>query len=868
MDRRGHLPGVLLPELGAARRALEAADLFEGIRSAFAAGAAQAPLAVVFDDMQWADEATLGLLPAMARALDSEPVLLVVVYREDEVPRGHPIRRLRTELRRDERLTEVPLQPLAGADVAGLLGQALNGTPAPSLVGAVLAHTGGVPLFVTELGAALRAGARLREGDAGLELSQGADLPLPESVRDAVLVRASGVAPDARSLLEVAAVLGNTFEVDLAMAIARVDTWPDDLLDHGLVAEAAPGSMTFRHALVREAFYGEVSWQRRRLLHREVAQRLRANGGSPRIVAEHWVLGGESGAACRSFLSAVDAACAVHAYRDGASAARRALELSADDEPSRLEAFRRLGECAGLAGDAREAARAWREVAEGCSRDQPLRAGDAWHRHAGELEIQGRWEEALAAREAAAVAFSRGGALGDAAAQRLAAAAHLRSAASFRAALRLLNLAAQDASTAARVDLGLRIRALEGNVRARMGDGTTGVELVRGALTDALQADLTSVAAEIYQRLADSLEHRGDYAGARSTYDDAAAFCTTIGADSVATVCLACLAVVLRQVGEWPRASALAREVLEAPSAIPHARAAAGCTLGLVHALQGDVDQARALLLDAGSLSRRIELVAGEVLSAWGLAVLDHVRESSERVIDGCRLILRRCEDTEERHYSVSPLRWATSVLVELGDPEGARACAAALARIAAETGQPEAMSALSHALGETALLDGDVDRAVEQFQRAIDLLREVDAPFELIESERRAAAALVRVARRDDAVDRLLGAYRLARRLRARPSIQRLAASLADLDERVDRRLSRRQAEQLVQEQLTRRELEVVRLLAAGQTNREIAKDLFLSVRTVDMHVRNILRKLDCRSRTEAARRAGELGLLADTAR
>jgi len=248
--------------------------------------------------------------------------------------------------------------------------------------------------------------------------------------------------------------------------------------------------------------------------------------------------------------------------------------------------------------------------------------------------------------------------------------------------------------------------------------------------------------------------------------------------------------------------------------------------------------------------------------------VLDHVRESSERVIDGCRLILRRCEDTEERHYSVSPLRWATSVLVELGDPEGARACAAALARIAAETGQPEAMSALSHALGETALLDGDVDRAVEQFQRAIDLLREVDAPFELIESERRAAAALVRVARRDDAVDRLLGAYRLARRLRARPSIQRLAASLADLDERVDRRLSRRQAEQLVQEQLTRRELEVVRLLAAGQTNREIAKDLFLSVRTVDMHVRNILRKLDCRSRTEAARRAGELGLLADTAR
>ena len=61
----------------------------------------------------------------------------------------------------------------------------------------------------------------------------------------------------------------------------------------------------------------------------------------------------------------------------------------------------------------------------------------------------------------------------------------------------------------------------------------------------------------------------------------------------------------------------------------------------------------------------------------------------------------------------------------------------------------------------------------------------------------------------------------------------------------------------------LSRRELEVVRLIAIGRTNREVAEELFLSPRTVDMHVRNILRKLDCRSRVEAAHRAGELDLL-----
>ena len=107
------------------------------------------------------------------------------------------------------------------------------------------------------------------------------------------------------------------------------------------------------------------------------------------------------------------------------------------------------------------------------------------------------------------------------------------------------------------------------------------------------------------------------------------------------------------------------------------------------------------------------------------------------------------------------------------------------------------------------------------------------------------------------------MSAYRTARRLGARPSMEQLAATLAELGEPVERRLSRRGAEQLASGGLTRRESEVVRLIAVGLTNREIASELFLSPRTVDMHVRNILRKLDSRSRADAVRRAGELGLL-----
>jgi DNA-binding NarL/FixJ family response regulator len=92
---------------------------------------------------------------------------------------------------------------------------------------------------------------------------------------------------------------------------------------------------------------------------------------------------------------------------------------------------------------------------------------------------------------------------------------------------------------------------------------------------------------------------------------------------------------------------------------------------------------------------------------------------------------------------------------------------------------------------------------------------------------------------------------------------VERVTNSLTTLGERAQRRLSRRAYAQAVNGSLTRREIEVVRLVAMGHTSREIARELFLSPRTVESHVSSILLKLDCRSRADAARRASELGLL-----
>jgi DNA-binding NarL/FixJ family response regulator len=854
-----------LPEL-AGLAGDDRAALCDTVVAAFAAMGERGPAAVFLDDLHWADEGTLDMLAVLAPALETQPLIVVGAYRSDELRRGHPLRRLRSELRRQSRLQEIAVEPLGARDTEALLRAIVGDALAPSLVRAVVDRTAGLPFFVEELGAALVAEGRLRPGPAGLALGNGDDLPLPEHVRDAVLLRAAGLDDDARAGLAAAAAVGLTFDPRLAAAVAGLTEWPQEPLLRGIVAEDERGLLAFHHDLAREAFYGEIGWARRPALHRAIAEALEADGAPASAVAEHWAGGRDPDRARGAFLEAAGAFGAVHAYRDSARAIRRALDLWPEgaEEPERLDALEELGRCAALAGDLGGAVRAWREAADGRrARGEGGRLAEVLRRLAGALELQGRWEDALPARDQAADAFAADGRRADAAGERLAAAAHLRSAASFRAALALLETARAEAAGTDRPDLDARILGLEGNVRARMGEGDAGLALVREGLTVALDHNLSGAAAEVYQRLADSLEHAGDYRAARETYDEAVTYCAANALDPTAQLCLACLSVVLRHTGDWDHSAAVCRQVLDSGDATLHARGAASGTLGMILALRGQRGPARSLLLESATVARRIELLAMQLLSAWGLAVLDHERSPADGA-QRCRAILEDWRQTEERHYAISPLRWSATALAESGDGDGVRACAAALSQIAADAGQDEAMSGLAHALGEAALLDGEAAEAAAQFERATALLAEVGAPFERAESQRRGAAALVAAGRREDAIALLVSAHRSARRLGARPLVKRLGEDLAALGERPERRLGRIAAAQLANGGLTHRELEVVRLVAVGQTNREIARELFLSPRTVDTHVQNIRTKLGCRSRADAARRAAELGLVA----
>ena len=116
---------------------------------------------------------------------------MLAAYRSDELPRAHPIRRMRSELRRSGHLRQVMVEPLDAEATATLVDRTL-GSAAPTLRRAVFDRTDGIPLYVTELAAALAASGLLQHGPSGLELLDGADVPLPDSVRDAVLLQATG----------------------------------------------------------------------------------------------------------------------------------------------------------------------------------------------------------------------------------------------------------------------------------------------------------------------------------------------------------------------------------------------------------------------------------------------------------------------------------------------------------------------------------------------------------------------------------------------------------------------------------------------------------------------------------------------------
>jgi DNA-binding CsgD family transcriptional regulator len=637
-------------------------------------------------------------------------------------------------------------------------------------------------------------------------------------------------------------------------------------MDSGVLVESGPGTLDFRHALVREAIYAQVPWTRRRQLHRSLAELLEARGARAAVVAEHWLGAHESQRAYPALVEAAEEFAAVHAYREALAAARRAAELWLDDdETGRSALLERIAECAQLCGSLAEASTAWRELADRRRATGDVAgAGEALRQLAVSYELQGAWGQALSARKDAGAAFSQVGLSAEAAADLLGAAAHLDSAGSVAAALELVEWAEAEAVRSGREDLRARALGIKGTVHAKLGKIEDGLESARAGLKLALAEDLAGPATDLYQRLANVLENAGDYREAWTVYETAYGYCEGRGEKGGAQICLVCLGAILFFTAQWDRAIELDHEILASPDAPPGVRMGAKQHLGLIAAARGDPRRARRLLDESGAYAERYERERMELWDLLGQAWVDELEDVPAAALDRCRVLLGRRGESESVHYPVPPLRWATTFFARRGTEKDARAAAAAVTRLAAETTNPEALAAAAHVVGEVALLDGEAELAAGHFERALDLLRDAGLPYEAAQTQLRSGAAHAGAGDRALAVERLTAAYLTARRLGARPLAARAAQELATLGEQVERRLGRRAAAQVEGAGLTQRELEVLRLVSEGRTNREIAGALFLSTRTIDMHVRNILGKLGCRSRAEATRKARQLGLTA----
>ncbi len=710
---RRHL-ALLLPELGEAVDATDRATLLEAIRCGLATIAAQRPAVVLLDDLQWSDDATLELLGSLAAALRDLPVLVVAAYRSDEVPRPHPLRRLRTDLRRDRLLRELTLEPLSPSETAELVERVLGQPVAPALADRLYRRTQGVPFFVEEVASVLLAQGHLQPGPGGADIAGDDDVPLPETIRDAVLLRVAPLAPDARAAAEAAAVAGAAFDLETVAALGSADGL-DALLASGLLVERGEGRASFRHPLVREAVYDDVPWHRRRTLHRELAELLEGRGEPRSEVAAHWLAAREPERALDALVEAVGELEAVHAYRDAARVSRQALELWPDGERSgeRLALLDRHARSAELAGDAADAARALRELVAARETAAGRALAETQRRLAAVYELQGDREHALVARRHAAEAFAEDGLPAEAAAERLVAAAYLQAAAKHGAAIELAVLAGEEAERSGRVDLRARALGLAGVARAKRGEFDEGVATVRAGLALALEHGLTSEAAEVYQRLGTTLEVAADYVGAEAALETAVGLCRTDGAASLEHTCLGCVAYVVRELGDWQRAEEVCRDLLRQGGGAGRTLVADG-VLGGILVFRGELGAARPLLVRCQQTAVRLDVVSMQVDTAACMAMADASEGAHESAAERCRFLLARWEGSEDHHYAVWGLRWAASYLARQGAVREARACADALATLAASCGYHDALAALAHALAELALARGRRSRRRE----------------------------------------------------------------------------------------------------------------------------------------------------------
>jgi DNA-binding CsgD family transcriptional regulator/tetratricopeptide (TPR) repeat protein len=893
----------LLPELGgppagdgqAVGPELTSAQgrLFELLLGLLERVAGERPTVLVVEDMHWADQSTRDLLGFLIRGLRSPGLLLVLTYRADELHRRHPLRPFLAELERIGWVERVELDRFDQAELIAQLTGILAEPPGADLVDDLFERAQGNPFFTEELVAA----------SAG-----GLGGQLPPTLRDTLMARIETLPDPTQHVLRVAATAGRQVEHDVLAEVAGLpeaelfDALRQAISAYVLVPDNEREAYAFRHALVQEAVYGDLLPGERVRLHAAYATTLAARedpGGCEQAavaaeLAHHWYAAHDLDRALPAAVTAGLAAEKVYAYAEAQRQLERALELWARAPAvhpglrlDRVDLLGRAAEAGFRVGNADRAVALMRTALKEVDAEaDPLRAGVLTARLAHFLRSSGKQGAFAIYDEAVRLVPPQ-----PPTPERAQVLASLGQALMLKPMFEQARAVCEEAIAVARA---AGARAAEGHARntlgvvlAHLGDTAAGLAHLEEALRigedlhehhsfevdDMLRAhinlcDLFDLTGEL-ERAATLALHGAEVARQHGLERS---FGTWLTADASA---------VLIKLGRWDEA----HERLHA--ALPRTASGGLVAINLYQALatlevgRGELELAGEHLSGALRLFDKVFVGAQHIgplyreqagVAVWqarhaqarsavatGLSAclgVDGARNAAGLYPVGLRAEADAAERARARHAGdeEADARWVAAELLD-----GARALITPWG--------PEFEAHLATCEAEWTRVVGEPDP--ERWQSAVDAWEKAGQPYPAAYARWRLAEALLaarvdreraeRAVRDADATAVRIGARPLRHELEqlARRSRIELAGGLGGpgssgpTSDEPGGGLG-----------LTRRELEVLRLVADGRSNRQIAEELFISVKTASVHVSNILTKLAVSSRVEAAAVAHRLAL------
>jgi DNA-binding CsgD family transcriptional regulator len=857
--------------------------LFELLLGGIERLAAWAPLLLVIEDLHWADRSTRDLVAFLAASLRSGRVLLVLTFRSDELDRRHPLRGLLGELARNRRTRRLELERFSRAELAEQLVGLLGADPPARLVQDIYARSEGNPFLAEEL---VLVGA----GPAAL----------PPSLQEVLLARVVRLGHRTQQLLRVAAAAGPGVTEPLLAAVAGME---EAVLLEGLreavdqqvlLPEPGGDGYVFRHLLVAEAVYGELLAGERVRLHTALAGALEAGieGGGPPAsraarLAYHWWAAGDQPRALAASLQAAAAAEEVYAFAEAQLQLERVLALweripDAAERAGidRVSLLSRCAEAAYAAGDNSRAAELVRQALPLVDpASQPQRAGLLHEQLARCLRML--LDPAALDEQQQAVRLVPPEPSPERARVFGSLALLLVLVSRFEEARGLAEEAAAIARQVGACTEEASARTALGGALIYLGDADTGLAELEAAHRLATGAgDVIGLLRAIVNR-SGVLLMAGRLEEAVVVALDGLQEARRLGMARLYGPYLACNATeALAALGRWDQAERVSREGLEGapPDAasvhvLPLARATLELGLGEFDAAEARLQTVRRLLPTPIAEAQ----LAGPLFC--GLAELALWRGDPEQARE---LVTEAVPLVAANPRYAAPI-YALGVRVEADRAELARAhrpgqpapddgtATALLARLQGAAGGPAAAGLPEltawHTLGlaERTRQHGQPDPAA--WAAAAAAWERLGQPYRVAYAGFRQAEALLASGDRESATVVLGRAAEVTGRLGARP----LDTEIKALARRARLNLTPHASAPAVatgastpaeQLGLTAREAEVLALVAAGRSNRQIAQALFISPKTVSVHVSNLLAKLGVAGRVEAAAIAHRLGL------